>query len=58
MKLLESFSPVAEGSTIRFVGFDLKGQPGTTALRLRNDDLAADMVKMLVAEVDEMKKET
>ena len=57
MTISSSFNPSAQGNTIKFLGFDLKGNPGPYMLRVKTASDAAGIVKKLQAEVEGIKAE-
>ena len=57
MAISKTFNPRVEGSTIRFLGFDLNGKPKTYMLRVKTAELATDVVVLMRKEVEEIKRE-
>ena len=57
MALTKAFNPNVENSTIRFLGFDLMGQPKTYILRVKTAQMATDLVNAIQKEVEDMQKD-
>ena len=57
MAISKTFNPSVEGSTIRFLGFDLNGKPKTYMLRVKTAQMATDLVEVMRKEVEEIKRE-
>jgi nucleoporin NUP2 len=57
MAMSATFDPSADGSQIKFLGFDLEGKPGPYSLRVKTADVAKDIVQKMKDEVEAIKKE-
>lgn len=56
MAVTERLDPNADKNTIKFLGFDLTGQPMTYLLKMKNPEMVKDFVEAVQKEVSELKK--
>lgn len=57
MTISPSFKPSAQGSTIKFLGFDMNGKAGPYTLRVKTTSDATRIVDRLNEEVEAIKAE-